>query len=406
MSSRKFFNKIVATVAISGMMLSIIADLAGATTRLKNGDTLNGFIQTTSPTFRYRNESLRDAPLQMAAGQEYSFNARQGDTIQISVEVEDGSTLLPTLVLTSSQTGNQVAYNDKTNSLRYQVPTTGEYKLLVLAQNNTRGRYSLSISGMSPETAQNPTTSPSTPATDPRRQLLQREYGLTVLDSCPPARNSLVVVSFPEGNQTYTYCANSNRLLRAGEYTYDATRDELKPGVPVAQMPSTQPSDPRRQLLQNEYGLTVLDNCPAVRTSLVVAYFPEYGQTFTYCANPNRFIKAGEYTYDLRSGELKPGTPTAQTPSSQTPANSTTDARKQKLQNDFGLTVLDTCPASTSSLVVISYPEGGQTYRYCANPNRVFLAGEYTYNASTRNLDPVSKEEPCTVRIGGICIVR
>ena len=406
MSSRKFFNKIVATVAISGMMLSIIADLAGATTRLKNGDTLNGFIQTTSPTFRYRNESLRDAPLQMAAGQEYSFNARQGDTIQISVEVEDGSTLLPTLVLTSSQTGNQVAYNDKTNSLRYQVPTTGEYKLLVLAQNNTRGRYSLSISGMSPETAQNPTTSPSTPATDPRRQLLQRDYGLTVLDSCPPARSSLVVVSFPEGNQTYTYCANSNRLLRAGEYTYDATRDELKPGAPVAQMPSTQPSDPRRQLLQNEYGLTVLDNCPAVRTSLVVAYFPEYGQTFTYCANPNRFIKAGEYTYDLRSGELKPGTPTAQNPSSQTPSNSTTDARKQKLQNDFGLTVLDTCPASTSSLVVISYPEGGQTYRYCANPNRVFLAGEYTYNASTRNLAPVRKEEPCTVRIGGICIVR
>lgn len=406
MTSQKIFNKIAASVAIAGMIVSIIADMAGAATRLKNGDTINGFIQTNSATFRYRNQSLRNAPLQMAAGQEYTFNAQRGDTIQISVEVEDGSSLLPTLVLTSSQTGNQVAYNDKTTSLRYQIPTTGEYKLLVLARNNTRGRYTLSISGISGETAQNPSTSPSTPATDPRRQLLQRDYGLTVLDSCPPARNSLVVVSFPEANQVYIYCANPTRLLRAGEYTYDPTRDELKPGAPVAQTPPTQTSDPRRKLLQNDYGLTVLDNCPAVRTSLVVAYFPEYGQTFTYCANPNRFIKAGEYTYDLSSGELKPGAPTAQNPSSPTPSTPTADARKQRLQSDFGLTVLDNCPASTSSLVVISYPEGGQTYRYCANPNRVFVAGEYTYNATTRNLDPVRKPQDCSVRIGGVCIVR
>ncbi|HBB34345.1 MAG TPA: hypothetical protein DDZ80_16555 [Cyanobacteria bacterium UBA8803] len=418
MITRNFFNRVAATLAAGGMMLAIFADLAGATTRLNNGDTLNGFIQTNSPVFRYRNQSVRNAPFQSAAGEEYIFNAQQGDTIQISVEVEDGSSLAPILVLTSSQTGNQVAYNDKTTSLKYQVPTTGEYRLLVLAKNNTRGRYTVSLSGIGQGTAaQPPSTQPaSTPSTDPRRQLLQREYGLTVLDTCPGSRTSLVVAYFPEYGQTYTYCANPTRLLRSGEYTYDLSSGDLKPGAPSAQgsSSSSQTSstvatpDARRQLLQQDYGLTVLDNCPASRTSLVVAYFPEYGQTYTYCANPNRFLRAGEYTYDLSMGELKPGAPAAQgsSSSSATAPTSTSDPRRQTLQNDYGLTVLDSCPAATSSLVVVSYPEGSQTYRYCANPNRVFPAGEYTYNISTRKLEPTRKPQQCTVQVGGVCIVR
>ena len=138
----------------------------------------------------------------------------------------------------------------------------------------------------------------------------------------------------------------------------------------------------------------------------MVAYFPEYGQTYTYCANPTRFVRAGEYTYDLRIGELKPGAPADQTPSSPTTPSSTTDSRKQTLQRDFGLTVLDNCPASTSSLVVVSYPEGGQTYRYCANPNRVFPAVQYTYNASNRRLEQAKKPQSCTIELGGICIIR
>lgn len=402
---RKFFNQVAATVVVTGMLLAIAADLGAAATRLKNGETVNGFIRTTSPTFRYRNESLRDTPLQMAAGEEYVFNAQRGDTIQVSVDVEEGSNLSPILVLTSSQTGSQVAYTDKTNFLRYQVPATGEYRLLVLGQTNTRGRYTLSVSGNSEQTTAQTSSNPNQ-TKDPRRQLLENDYGLRVLENCPPARGSLVVVSFPESDQTYTYCANPNRLLQAGQYTYEARTDRLNPGAPTAQTPSTQARDPRRQLLQNEYGLTVLDNCPAVRTSLVVAYFPEYGQTYTYCANPTRFVRAGEYTYDLRIGELKPGAPAAQTPSSPTTPSSTTDSRKQTLQRDFGLTVLDNCPASTSSFVVVSYPEGGQTYRYCANPNRVFPAGQYTYNASNRRLEQAKKPQSCTIELGGICIIR
>ncbi|HEY9597407.1 MAG TPA: hypothetical protein V6D33_07025, partial [Cyanophyceae cyanobacterium] len=279
------------------------------------------------------------------------------------------------------------------------------YRLLILGRNNSRGRYTLAISGITEATAT--TQTPTNQTADKRRQLLENDYGLRVLDSCPPARSSLAVVSFPESDQTYIYCATPNRLLRAGQYTYDPNSGDLKPGTPAAQAPSTQTPDSRRQVLQNDYGLTVLDNCPTTRTSLVVAYFPEYGQTYTYCANPNRFVRAGEYTYDLSTGDLKPGAPITQNPSSSTTAtNPTTDSRRQKLQNDFGLTVLDTCPASTSSLVVVSYPEGGQTYRYCANPNRIFAAGEYTYNASTRNLEQAKKPTSCSVQIRGICIVR
>lgn len=406
MIGRQFFYKFAATTVAVGILLSVVTDWADAATSLKNG-SVNGFIRSNSPSLRFRNQSRTGAPLQTALGEDYVFNAQRGDTIQVSVQPEDGSSLSPILVLISSQTGEQVAYEDRGNSLRYQVPATGEYKLLVLGQNNSLGRYTLSVSGISQGTASQSqsTQSSSTQTTDRRRQLLQNEYGLTVLDNCPPARGTLVVVSFPEVDQTYTYCANANRFVRAGEYTYDATSGDLKPGSPLAQT-STQTTDSRRQLLQNEFGLRVLDNCPVSRNGLVVVSFPEYGQTYTYCANPNRLVRAGEYTYDISSGDLKPGTPTALNPSSQ--STSTTDSRRRTLQNDFGLTVLDSCPASTSSLVVVSYPEGGQTYRYCANPNRVFRAGEYTYNATTRNLEVAKKpqQQQCTIMLAGVCIIR
>lgn len=321
MFTRTTINRIATSYAISGVILSILTNTAIAATKLNNNDSVSGFIQTNAPSFRYRNDLLPNAPLETAAGEEYLFNAQQGDTVRITVKPEEGSTLSPILVLSSSQTGNQVAYNDKTNLLVYQVPISGEYKLLVLGRNNTRGRYTVSLSGITP--------------------------GIIVNNS------------------------------------------------------SNQTTDKRKQLLQNDYGLRVLDNCPAATGSLVVVSFPESDQTYTYCANPNRFLEAGQYTYDMSTETLKPGRP-----GTQTAANQTTDPRQEKLEDEYGLNVLDTCPPATSSLVVISYPEGGQTYRYCADPNRVFPAGNYTYNASTQSLEPVKKPEACTVQVGGICIVR
>ncbi|MEQ9624279.1 hypothetical protein [Coleofasciculus chthonoplastes] len=321
MFTQTVINRIATPFAISGFILSILTNTATAATTLDNNDSVRGFIQTNSSSFRYRNDLIPNAPMETAAGEEYRFNAQQGDTVRINVKPEDSSSLSPILVLSSSQTGNQVLYNDKTNLLVYQVPMSGEYKLLVLGRNNTRGRYTVSISGITP--------------------------GL------------------------------------------------------IADNPSNQTPDERKQLLQNDFGLRVLENCPSATGSLVVVSFPESDQTYTYCANPNRFLQTGQYTYDASTETLKPGRPGTQTAS-----NQTTDPRQEKLEDEYGLNVLNTCPPATNSLVVISYPEDGQTYRYCADPNRVFPAGNYTYNASTQSLNPVKKPEACTVQVGGICIVR
>jgi hypothetical protein len=406
MMGRKFINRVAASVAVAGMMFTGISDLAGAATAIKNGENVNGFIRTNSPSFTFKNQSLRGTPVQRAYGEEFLITAKQGDAVVAAVDVEDGSTLLPILVLVSSQTGAQVAYDDRSGLLRYRVPTTGEYKLRVLGKNNTRGRYTLSISGISQTTtSQNPPAQTPAGQKDARQKFLEDEYGLRVLENCPAVRSNVVVVTFPEYGQTYTYCANPNRNIKAGEYRYDVSSNDIKPGGPVAQNPPAQTpaqNDPRKQALLNEYGLRVLDTCPEVKTSLVVVTFTEYGQTYNYCANPNRLVKAGAYTFDISSGDLKPKTTTAQNPTQPT-AN---DQRSQLLRNEYGLTVLDSCPPAKNSLVVVNFTEAGQTYTYCANPNRVFKAGEYTYNPSTRNLDTAKKPTRCTVEISGICIVR
>jgi hypothetical protein len=381
-------KKVACAIAVGSIILMSAVDLAGAAT-LKDGDTVNGFIRANSPSLRFRNESRPGSPIQTAPGEEYTLNAQQGDTINISVEPEDGSSLSPVLVLISSDTSRQVAYDDTTGSLRYRVPTSGEYRLLILGQNNTRGRYTLSIAGIANATV--------------ARQLLQNDYGLRVLDSCPPATGALVVVSFGEAGQTYRYCANPNRVVRAGEYTYDATSGDLKPGAPTTANSGTGLSDRRRQLLENEYGLRVLDNCPPATASLAIISFPEAGQTYRYCANPNRVVRAGEYTYDASSGELKPGAPLASNSGSVS-----SDSRRQLLQNDFGLRVLDSCPAATSSVVVVSFPEAAQTYRYCANPNREYPAGEYVYNTRTNDIESArtTNRQRCSIEVGGICVVK
>lgn len=397
-------QKIAATVAVTGMMVLSTNLGAIAQTALKDGDTVNGFIRANSPAFRFRNELRAGSPIQSAPGDEYTFNATQGDTVNISVTAEDGSNLSPVLVLIASDTGRQVAYDDINGSLRFRIPATGQYRLLVLGQNNSRGRYTLSVSGLSGTSVAGSSTSPTN---DPRRQILQNEYGLRVLDSCPPSTSSLVVVSFSEAGQIYRYCANPNRLFRAGEYTYDAASGDLKPGAPVASGGGTVTNDRRRQLLENDYGLRVLDSCPPATGSLVVVSFEESNQTYRYCANPNRLFRAGEYTYDPTSNDLRPGAPVAGGS-----GTTTSDRRQQLLQNEFGLRVLNNCPPSTDSLVVVAYPEAGRTYRYCANPTRDFPAGEYVYNARINDLENVGSavsgtpQERCRIEVGGICIVR
>ncbi|HIK15115.1 MAG TPA: hypothetical protein IGS53_07505 [Leptolyngbyaceae cyanobacterium M33_DOE_097] len=410
MSYRRFVYQVATALAVTGMVVSISLVEATAQTILKNGQEVTGLVRTNSRTYRFTNQSVTGSPVQSAAGDEYTFTARQGDQIEVGVDVVSGSKLQPILVLISARSGRQVAFSTK-DTLSYKVPLAGEYRLLVLARNKTVGRYVVAVSGITGTTASQP-TNPSTSnpaASDPRRQKLQRDYGLTTLDACPATTSNLVVVTFNEYGQVYTYCANPTRLVKAGEYVYDIANDELKPRT-VAQTPGTSTtnpsaSDPRRQTLQRDYGLTVLNACPGTTSNLVVVTFNEYGQVYTYCANPNRFVKAGEYIYDIASNELKPAT-VGQTPGTSTPNASTTDPRRQLLQTEFGLSVLDTCPQVKTSSVVVYFQENSQVYTYCATPNRVFPAGEYAYNPNTRNLQSTKREEQCTVSLGGVCIVK
>lgn len=281
MIDRNFFNRVATTVAVTGMIFTGIADIAGAAATLNNGDNVDGLIRANSPSFRFRNESRTGAPIQRASGEEYTFNAQRGDTIEVSIEVEDDSSLSPVLVLISSQTGRQVAYDDTNNSLEYQVPTTGEYKLLVLGQNNTRGRYTLSISGVSEETQ-------VSQADRVMRDVLQ----LRVI-GCGVPNVAKITIGSEE---------RCTRDVEPGQYVYDQSSKSIK----LADANGQSTTDERRQLLQDEYGLRVLDNCPVNRNSVAVVSFPESSQIYTYCATPNRAIRAGQYTYNASTGNLDP----------------------------------------------------------------------------------------------------
>jgi hypothetical protein len=275
----KVLNTLAATVAVTGMVLAGIADIAGAAVMLNNSQSVSGFIRNNSPSFRFKNQSRTGTLIQRAAGEEYVFNAKQGDMVSISVDAEEGSSLSPVLVLISSQTRQQVAYDDTTNSLEYQVPTSGEYRLLVLGQNNTRGRYTLSISGLSEATQ-------VSQADQVMKDVLQlRTIG------CGVPNVAKIIIGSEE---------RCTRDIEPGQYVYDQASKSIKPTNTSGQTNT----DEKRQLLQNDYGLKVLDSCPTNRSSVAVVSFPESGQTNTYCATPNRLIPAGQYTYNASTGKL------------------------------------------------------------------------------------------------------
>lgn len=298
MIADKLFNPVAVVIAIAGIVFTGASSIVAAATALNNGQA-NGFINAKSSSFSFKNKSRIGAPKQQAVGDEYTFNAQSGQTIKASVSVEDGSSLTPVLILISSQTGNQVAYDDKNNSLEYQVATSGEYRLLVLGQNNSKGRYTLSVSGL--------------------------EQGAEVSQADGIMKDVLKL-------------------------------NEIGCGVP------------------NVAKITI--------------------GTEERCT---RDLDAGQYTYDQSSRSIKLASASGQT---------STDERRQLLQNQYGLKVLDNCPTNKSSVTVVSFPESDQTYTYCATPNRVFPAGKYTYNTNTNSLDPSQKARQCTVNIAGNCVVK
>lgn len=379
MLKQKGFSRIAATVAATAMLMGTIATFATAQTALKDGDSVSGYVQNNSPTFSFRNQTVKGAPAQSARGIQYTFTAQRGDYVEITVDPEDGSTLQPILVLLSPA-GKQVGFDASSNILRYRVPTTGNYRLLVLGNRNSRGRYSLSIDGLS-----------GTPTSQVSQadQVMTDVLRLRII-GCGVPNVARIKIGTDE---------RCTRDIEPGVYTYDETTKRITL------------ADTRRDLLAQRLQVNVLERCPSPATSVaqITLTDPQDGKDYTYCATPTRYIKAGTYRYNVTTDDLSPTT-TSQTPTPQptTPPTTTQpDSRRQLLQTDYGLTVLDGCPAARTNLVVVSFPENNQSYIYCANPNRVVRAGEYTYNAQTGNLDPAQKPAPaCTVSIGGVCIVK
>ncbi|MBF2026590.1 MAG: hypothetical protein IGS48_07470 [Oscillatoriales cyanobacterium C42_A2020_001] len=378
MMSGFVFRQFAAVTAIAVMTVGAIANLASAAP-LKDGDKINGLVGRTSPGFQFRNTTRAGAPTQTARGQEHTFTAQRGDVIEVSIDPEDGSTLRPALVL-FDPTGRQVAYSENPGFFKYQVVRPGTYRLLVLGRNNSLGRYSLEIDGLSAATA-----------IAPADQVMQNTLKLRVI-GCGVPNVARIKIGTEE---------RCTRDIEPGIYTYEETSRSIKL------------VDARRDLLASRLQLNVLDRCPSPATSVAQITLTDVqdGKDYTYCATPNRYVQAGAYRYNPTTDALTPTT-TTQTPTTPTtpvtPTSPTTppDARRQLLQNEYGLTVLDNCPAARTSFVVVNFPEGNQIYQYCANPNRLVRAGEYTYNNQTGALDVAAKPVNCTVTIGGICLVK
>jgi hypothetical protein len=366
----------LAAVAIATLTVGSFANLAFSVA-LKDGDRISGFVRGNSSSYQFRNPA-RPTVTQAGKGEEHTFTAQRGDSIEVVVEAEDGSALRPTLIL-FDPAGRQVAYSENPNFFKYQVVRAGNYRLLVIGRNASLGRYSLAIDGLSQAAA-------AVPQAD---QVMQNVLKLRSLGCGVPN-----VAKIKIGNEE-----RCTRDIEPGSYTYDDTSRSLKL------------VDTRRDVLVQRLQLNILDRCPSPATSVaqITTTDPQDGRDYTYCATPNRYVAAGAYRYNPSTDTLTAATatptppPTTPTPP---PTNQPPDPRRQLLQNEYGLNVLDACPASRTSVAIVNFPEGSQVYQYCATPNRLFTAGEYTYNKTTGNLDRAAKPTNCTVTIGGICIVK
>ncbi|MCS6812196.1 MAG: hypothetical protein NZ772_01275 [Cyanobacteria bacterium] len=383
MFTRQHCQRLVTAAIIAGAIVvqSVSAALANT---LQNGE-VSGFINSNSQRFRFRNQSMRNAPVQQAIGQQFSFNANRGDQIEIAIDVEEGSNLKPILVLVEARTGRQIAFDATTGAVKAQIPATGAYRLLVLAQGNTRGRYTLLTSGIA-------------------------EGGSTQMAEADKVMNDILklrVIGCGIPDVARIRIGAEERCTRdigPGLYTYNPTSQSITL------------VDQRRDVVAQRLQLTLLDTCPPPGTATVRITVPASAQAqqATYCANPSRFVAAGDYTYDIATDKLTPVTTAAQPTTPTTPATpqapaTTPDPRRQLLQTDYGLTVLDSCPPARGSLVVVAFPERNnptQGFVYCANPNRLVPAGDYVYNQASNQLERAVKAEQCTVSLAGICIVK
>jgi hypothetical protein len=231
MKAHNFLNSIAAAVLVTGLALSGMPSIAVAE-QIQNNDRIDGVIRRTSPIYRFRNMWTPGAPVEELRGQEYNFNAEEGDDIQVYLNTDRSRGFTPVMVLFYGN-NKQVAFSQD-SSFNYRIPRSGDYKLLVLAKDATRGgSYTVEVSGIQG------TDRRARDWRDDRRddgrssrgdnnnrydgeRILRDDLGLRPVDC--RQRRSMVRVRFDDGDSTY--CAIPTRDYPQGDYYYNPrTRD-------------------------------------------------------------------------------------------------------------------------------------------------------------------------------------
>ena len=231
MRTHNLLNSIAAAVLVTGLALTGISSSAVGE-QIQNNDRIDGVIRRTSPIYRFRNLWVPGSPTEELRGQEYTFSAREGDNIEVFLDTDTSRGFAPVMVLFYGN-NKQVAFTQE-RSFNYQIPRTGNYKLLVLAKDAARGgSYTLEVAGIDggDRRSRNSRDDWYTSRDDgrydsryDRAQLLQDDFGLRSVDC--RERRSMVRVRFDDGNQESTYCAVPTRNFPAGDYYYNSrTRD-------------------------------------------------------------------------------------------------------------------------------------------------------------------------------------
>jgi hypothetical protein len=227
MRTQNLLNSIAAAVLVTGLALTGISSSAVGE-QIRNNDRIDGVIRRTSQIYRFRNLWVPGSPTEELRGQEYTFSAREGDNIEVFLDTDTSPGFAPVMVLFYGN-NKQVAFTQE-RSFNYQIPRSGDYKLLVLAKDAARGgSYTLEVAGIDggDRRSRNSRDDRSTRRDDnryDRAQLLQDDFGLRSVDC--RERRSMVRVRFDDGNQDSTYCAVPTRNFPAGDYYYNSrTRD-------------------------------------------------------------------------------------------------------------------------------------------------------------------------------------
>ncbi len=227
MKKHNLLNSIAAAVLVTGLALTAIPSNAVAE-QIQNNDRINGVIRRTSPIYRFRNMWTPGTPTEELRGQEYTFSAREGDNIEVFLNTDRSGSFTPVMVLFYGN-NKQVAFTQD-RSFNYQIPRSGDYKLLVLAKDAARGgNYTVEVAGIDGDRrTSNRRDDRSDRGRDSRgydgERILRDDFGLNPIDC--RLRRTMVRVRFDDAGRDGTYCAVPTRQYPQGDYYYNSrTRD-------------------------------------------------------------------------------------------------------------------------------------------------------------------------------------